>query len=376
MAQAAQQQQQGNDNSLTAFWIILLIFVTLGAIWYLAHAYIVAFVFKVKLIEADVIGLFTDKLSRLVTALKTVPVQNVTIEQLIQVSSKVGSYLSYPIAAILTGLALWLYMGNKTLRFRKTYSMTDLVNAESVNWPVVYPVLGVDLVKTDLREGPWAMAMNPLEFAKKYQLLRLEHLPSSKRVLKHQAMPTAVLNKGEAKKVFILQLGQTWQGIDALNLHTKFLFAAFAAKINRDGKAAANLLEQINRSANGKELNFSGYEALLKKYANTAPVQKIIASYGYVYTVMAAMISKAREDGVFSTAEFLWLKPRDRRLWYVLNSIGRQTPFTEIAGPFAHWLVEARLGRKIMAPMVDEAVMALDTAIKEIKYNPEKHDAI
>ena len=55
----------------------------------------------------------------------------------------------------------------------------------------------------------------------------------------------------------------------------------------------------------------------------------------------------------------------------MLNCVGRQTAFVEVAGPYAHWLAEKEMGRKIRSPMVDQAVTALDVAIKEIKYNPD-----
>ena len=55
------------------------------------------------------------------------------------------------------------------------------------------------------------------------------------------------------------------------------------------------------------------------------------------------MLVAARTDGVLASAEFLWLKPVDRQLWFMLNSIGRRTPFVEVSAPYAHWLVERRL---------------------------------
>ena len=84
--------------------------------------------------------------------------------------------------------------------------------------------------------------------------------------------------------------------------------------------------------------------------------------------MMASLLRRARFYGVLPTAEFLWLKPIDRRLWYMLNSVGRQTPFTEVAGPFAHWLAETELTRPCLVPIIDEAVNALEGAIKEIKF--------
>jgi len=87
---------------------------------------------------------------------------------------------------------------------------------------------------------------------------------------------------------------------------------------------------------------------------------------------MATLLELARTDGVLATAEFLWLKPIDRPLWYMLNSVGRQTAFPEIAGVFAHWVAEKRLDRPLKVPMVEEAVKALEMAMKEIKYEPDE----
>ena len=56
--------------------------------------------------------------------------------------------------------------------------------------------------------------------------------------------------------------------------------------------------------------------------------------------LIASLLEMARIDGVLASAEFLWLKPVDRRMWYMLNCVGRQTAVAEIAGLFAHWQAE------------------------------------
>ena len=73
-----------------------------------------------------------------------------------------------------------------------------------------------------------------------------------------------------------------------------------------------------------------------------------------------------------SSADFLWLKPVDRRLWYTLNSVGRQTPFAEVAGIFAHWIAEKEAGRKLLVPMVDEATKALEIVLTEVVYRRDE----
>ena len=87
---------------------------------------------------------------------------------------------------------------------------------------------------------------------------------------------------------------------------------------------------------------------------------------------MASLIEKARQDGVVPSSEFLWLKPIDRRLWYMMNCVGRQTPFSEISGAFAHWKAEKVMGRRSLTPMIDEAIKALELAIKEVKLSPKE----
>jgi len=87
---------------------------------------------------------------------------------------------------------------------------------------------------------------------------------------------------------------------------------------------------------------------------------------------MASFLMIAREDGVVASSEFLWLKVVDRRLWDMLNSVGRQTPFAEVGGPFAHWKAEHALKRKALVPMVDEAIRALEIAVREVKLSPKE----
>ena len=56
----------------------------------------------------------------------------------------------------------------------------------------------------------------------------------------------------------------------------------------------------------------------------------------------------------------------------MLNSIGRQTPFSEVGGAFAHWKAEKAMGRRSVVPMVDEAVKALEDAVKEVKLSTKE----
>ncbi|MGE3921061.1 MAG: type IVB secretion system coupling complex protein DotM/IcmP, partial [Gammaproteobacteria bacterium] len=315
-----------------------------------------------------------NQLSHFIPTAKANHYANVTFSDVISVSNQVGSYITWPAVILLVAWAVLLYMGNVTAQFRKSYSMKTMVQAEKDNWPFITPIVGLNLVKEDINKGPWAMASTPMEFAKKHNLLIVEEPESVSPFLKSKSITTASINMEDARRVFALQLGPVFHGIDALPQHMKALFAAFAGRIAADRDGPVELLTNIARSSGGK-LDFSGTDELLKKHRDNQIVQKIIKQHAYVLTVMASMLERSRDDGVVPCAEFLWLKPYDRRLWFVLDCVGRQTPFAEVAGVFAHWIAEKEFGRKLNVPMIENAVLALDIAVKEVIYQYDEDEA-
>ena len=243
--------------------------------------------------------------------------------------------------------------------------MKCLRELEQENWPQIIPAMRLDLLHKDIAEGPWAMALTPIQFCKKYDLIS-EERPENSQV--------ASLKKGAAHRVLALQLGRPWRSLEALPVHVQGLFAIFAARANHDSETANNLLYQISASANGSKLDFSGYKEILAKHCQSKAIARVVSRHAYTYGVMASMLELARTDGVLASAEFLWLKPLDRQMWYVLNTVGRQTAVCEVAGIFSHWKAEKRLKRPLKVPMVDEAVNALEVGLKDIIYNPEEDE--
>ena len=154
------------------------------------------------------------------------------------------------------------------------------------------------------------------------------------------------------------------------------IFCIFAARICRDTQVSRDLITQINRSATDikSSLNFTGVDVLCRKYAQAQDVLDITKKHAYEYTVMIDMLTQARTDGVVATADLLWLKPRDRTLWYVLNCTGRRTSCVEAAAPHAHFLAEKAIGRALGIPMVKEAVQALEAALIDTLYVPEPQE--
>lgn len=372
MPPAQQQQQPSGDDALAPLWITALLMITGYLIWYFAHQYIVGFIFKINILEAKLINIFmhNPQLEADIYLMQTIDPSTVSWNQFADLSSLVGDYVRYPVIAVLVVLAIFLYTTNLKLKYRKVYDMKSLRAQEQNNWSSIRPIIKEDLVAMDINQGPWAMALSPMEFARRHQLLKKDD--SLLEVPVPGMEMTAGIDKGDAKRVFTLQLGPYYNGFERCPPHVRVLAAIFMARLNRDRGSATHIIDTINITWSKGKPHYAVAEPTLKKYINTEIVQEIVQRHAYVLIVLAALLEAARQDGVIAAADFLWLKPTDRRLWYMLNSVGRQTPFSEVAGPFAHWKAEKLLGRPSLVPMIDEAIIALEKGVKEVKLSPKE----
>ncbi|AMQ26946.1 TPA: type IVB secretion system coupling complex protein DotM/IcmP [Legionella pneumophila] len=373
---AQQQQQSGSDNSMAPVWIVILLFITAYFVWALAHQYIVSFVFTINIWQARLVNLFLNNqlLANQIYLMQTLDPNTVNWDQMVTVMRAVGDYMRYPVICILVVLAFVLYNSNVTLKYRKTYDMKSLRAQEQFNWPAIMPIVKEDLVSQDVNKGPWAMALTPMEFARKYNLLRKDDALLDNPVPGEEM--TAGIRRGDAKRVFTMQLGPYWDGFERCSPQAYALSAVFIARMNRDRDAANNILKVLDKTFVDGKPDFSVARPVMKKYQNSELVQEVVAKHAYVLTVIASLLEAAREDGVVPSSEFLWLKPVDRRLWYMLNCVGRQTPYSEVAGPFAHWKAEKEMGRRSLVPMIDEAIRALEIAVKEVRLTPRQMEEL
>lgn len=369
---APQQQQQGGDNAFAPIWIMAALIIVGYFLWYKAHSQIVSFVFFLNVIQAKVVHFFIGQafLQDDIYYMQTVDPSSVPWATLVQYTESVGQYTRYPILLILGIFAFILYRSNIKMKFRHLHDMKTLRLQEQFNWPAIMPVVNLDLAKEDIRVGPWAMALSPLEFARKHQLLKKDDVVLDNPVPGSEM--TASIRRGDAKRIFTLQLGPYFDGFERCPPQAQAMAAVFMARINRDRDGAVKILEALDKSTTEGKPNYAVALPILRKYENTELVQEVLQKHAYLLTVMASLLQAARADGVVASAEFLWLKPIDRRLWYMLNCVGRQTPFAEVAGPFAHWKAERVMGRRCLTPMIDEAIKALEIAVKDVKLSPRE----
>ena len=367
-----QGQQSSGDNSLGPAWAMGALILVGYLVWHNGHKYIVSFMFGFNVMQAKFINFFIHNasLNNDILLMQTLDPSGVNWQQLMLLTRNVGNFSRYILITLMIILAIILYNSDVTLKFRRRHTMVSLREQEQKNWPSIMPVVKEDLIATDVNSGPWAMALTPMEFGRKYHLLKKSD------ALLDGSTPgqemTAGLRRGDAKRIFTLQLGPSWDGFERCPLHVKALAAVFMSRINRDKTTAAAILKNLDESFVKGKLNPGDVDSVIKKHINSELVQDIISKHAYLLTVMASLLEAARQDGVVPTAEFLWLKVTDRRLWYMFNCVGRQTAFAEVGGPFAHWKAEKAMGRSSRAPMVDEAIKALDVAIKEVKISSKE----
>lgn len=378
---------QGDDrNSMAILWIVSFIFIVGVIVWLLFDEQIKYLFIKIRMAEMYLITMVLDLLpnnfpslleiqdnaNRTLEVTKVITPEQLTVNYAAQLSTIVGSYLRIPVTICLIIFCYLMYGRNVKMRYRKRYTMDSLAEQESVVWPQINPVINAKIDESDIDNGIWAMALSPLEFCKQYKLISIQVvMPTS--VLSKGPQFNMILDKQRATRVFAAQLGRLWQGPEALPIHRRALFAAILARGCRDTQAARDLLQQINRSCTGgklDKLDFSGVDELWKKHINSREVQELIKQHAYETTVFMALFLFARQDGVFASADFLWLKPLDRKFWYFMNNVGRQTAFCEAAGVHAHYLAECALRRPLGVPMVEEATKGLDLALKDIIYVP------
>lgn len=369
-----QAQEGGAQGSMDVLWGAVLLIAVGILVWWQGKEVLISFIFTIRAHELSLIDWFWPGASaahQKLLAMKSVA-SEVSYDDFLDALAESGEYFRLICSSILGFLGFYLMFLHVRSKFKTNHTMQTLIDAELHVWKHITPVAHLNLVEQKIMEGPWAMSASPLEFAKKHNLLIETRTKPKETSFLHTDVVTISIDKDKANRVFASQMGRPWTQVDDLKIHEKALFAVFAARSEQDREGASQLLTQISDSARdpNDKLNFAGTEELLKKHAGSKPIAKLFKEHAYVLTVMASMLELGRLDGIIATAEFLWLKPYDRTLWYMLNNIGRQTAYPEVAGPFAHWLIEKRMHRKLHSPMIREASKALEAAINDVLYTP------
>lgn len=346
---------QNQDTSNDFLYVGAGVLLAAGLFWYflgdsLIHAHLVL---RRWWLEA-VVAVFGEslRLEYFTQQLAAYAPQEWTLSRISALSSGLRWYMTPALSLVFGWYAYRIYRRNPSLGLRRKMSREDLMRSQVVLWPWIAPVIDLDLAQASIDKGKWAMARRPVDFARHYKI-----------------MDGHALNKKRAQKLFAMQLGRLWEGPHRLRPYTRALFACFLAQACGDREAARSGLRVLAQGMGSRKVDYGFVDALLARFGDNQLLKDIEGKHAYVATVLCALLVKARTYGVLPPNYFLWLRPVNRPLWYTLNSVGRRTPFTEVAGIHAHYLAEVVSGHAIERPYVKEAVDALEKAIHEVKLD-------
>lgn len=354
-------QQENNPND--AMLLMCLLVVGLLIIWFFFGQHLsVGYLFLKKLEYYVLKGAQIDRIFADAWAAKIDPIKPIlfgetkgpmTFAQVKLAGSQVGYFSRWFYMVVLAFFGMRVLLRNPMQKFKRTHNMLSLADSEQRLWPAIAPVVKLNLIKEDIQHGPWAMSKKPLDFVRYFKLLDEGNK----------------LNRERAEKLFAMQLGKLWEGPARLPMYARALFVCFAAQACGDIEAAKVGLDRLSIAmANNKE-DYGWVPAMLAKYEKEPRIQQVIKGHAYVYTVMASMLKASREFGVLQSPQFIWLRPKNRQLWYILNGVGRRVAFAEIGGIYAHWIAEEVAEHPIERPYVVKAVDALERALLEVKFD-------
>lgn len=144
---------------------------------------------------------------------------------------------------------------------------------------------------------------------------------------------------------------------DRMSSQGKVLYALLAAHAfgGREGKLDyQKAVDQLNRSCAGQANGLPRLTVaqwIYQKYRMNATARKLFGVHHWEYTYLSALFRLAKLTGKTTHTDWIWLKPLDRIMFYVLNTVGRATPPVEAAAAFAQLNYEIQCARSKRLPL-------------------------
>jgi intracellular multiplication protein IcmP len=269
--------------------------------------------------------------------------------------TKSGEYVRWLYIPIMIVLSVMLAGKSLRSKYQKQHTMASLAQQEAAIWPEIAPVakLQDELIKGDIHAGPFPVSATEWEFAEKHKLALRQD---------------GKLDRDRARDVFTSQLGPRWAGAEKLPRHARAVYACLLLFIVEQREEGLSRLRALASSyTKGGVAGFDDKFALevIAAHEKNPLIVRAIKQHAYVFTLFATLLQLARQSGVLASPMFIWLKPVDRRLWYILNNVGRYAFHVECAGIAAHWLFEKEVGEACATPMLEKALDGLQQALLE-----------
>ncbi len=267
---------------------------------------------------------------------------------------------------------MWCMFSGPGTRFRRKLDLERLIDVQSKVFPVVTPFVKFNPAKQQPRP-PGAPV--PAELPMFAEALGPEEWLAYNSI----QVPDGKIDRADASKAFMDQLGNPWRGSRTLDNYKQILLAAFALKASRKRVESEQIIGRI-----AKCWSSTGGLKLTKDRKLLADARKILKDknlagstlaqanrHAFETTAMIRALQYAREEGgVLPAAQFVWLRAHDRNLWYALNNLGRQSYHMEALGAMSHFKAEKLTQRPIPVPKVDHAVDTIQAYMSSIKARP------
>jgi intracellular multiplication protein IcmP len=336
-----QQQQQQNSSADDWIWIPVGAIILVVIIWYVKHAWISNVTLRLKWLESWLLSPFSESMSFHsggISAILTnrAAVASLKFGELWSIAHNASKIWGFVGAAALFFLAYRVIASDIRNKVSTKLSMQQLIEMQQEEWAYIRPVVGLDLINDTSPE--WAPSMRPESTYDKRGRLTEQGFAD-----KHGIITSRLFDRRKAALVYTKQVGRVWpsRGWRKLRKHERALYGIFAARICQQKEEAKQALKQLSiHQSKGGNRSFEPGIALAEKYGREKDVLEVVSRHRYVTSVLAGMIIEARVMGILASSEFIWLRPLDRDLWYLLNSIGRRTPHPEGAGSFANFDAE------------------------------------
>lgn len=293
-------------------------------------------------------------------------------------------------------------------RFTRTFNLDMLKRRNADKYAAVASVQHEDLLNTPLHEGPLAIARSTIDFALLNELLHVKKKRIGSDALamiglnsdstdqfkpikgwtekkirwsvaeRRRAMPPAPSCRLDINKTDALlrkQLGGLFN-VKALDKFERcvlaILYVANAEGLGDARKLSLRLAKSYKRcdrkGMHNPTINDEGVNDLIKKHSSHPLIKQIQKKHAYKSTVFMGLLESAWKKGIFTSPEFLWFKGTNRELYLALCFLGGDRPCVEAAGPWAHYLLEQKVGRGIKDPCIEAGTDALQTMLYEEEW--------
>lgn len=372
---ARNDQTGGSHTEATGIVAIIVISMVLIGIWMLAKPAIIypAFAINWVLIKIIQLTMGLGQTGQNILAFIEATLKGNQDPWLISFSdfytfkSLIGERAKYIVAAITGSLAILVMFRMKGDGFKRKLNLVSLAQDNARHWRTALFSARFDPKK------PWT-EMAPQR--KPHDWLLERNIEVVDRKVKDYA---------KAEQAFIEQLGLPWQGIDNLPLYMQCLVAIIGAHFHLRGSSEAEKLRgditYVYVTKEGEQRD-EALKLLIDPHLKNPKIRELVAehtaNHAWTSTALIHLLFKARDGaGVLATSDFLWLKPIDRSLYYVLNNVGRRKFHIEGAGAISHYWHENIARKPISEPKVGKAVEGIshymgERGVDELKVPAKK----